>query len=877
MSADTTHRGEGGESRDSGGRRRRSLIWGSEVPFRNPHFIGRETELQKLHEQLASGVTAVIRQPPEALYGLGGVGKSEIAAEFAHRFSSEYDVVWWIRADQEDSIRGALIGLGRRLGLRDFNPEERDYSTRLVLDALQAGDPYEDWLLIFDNVTRAGIIGRYIPQGRGHVIITSRISQWQSELRTDGIEITEFALPETVQFLRSRVPQLAYDLDAATVSLSSPEEEMSWRQTHAERLAETIGNLPLAAEHAAAYLTQTGEPVDGYIAAFERNAHELLSREASMFSTHVVVATTWNVARDTLTLEARGLFQTLAFFSQEPISEEVLVQPGRVQELSSELVRVLSSNTEYRRAGRELSRFSLAKINGMRNVIQVHNVVQAVTRGRIEREDPETATMLRETVHALLAASDPGAPEKEQNDPVYERSIHHLVPSGALESGNPLVRNLIINQVRRLHLRGGYDESLSLGERTRQIWLADPGPDNIQTLALAVEIGIALRMAGRMAEAHELNSDTLDRLLRTYGGEDEAYLICANSYGQDLRLLGRYDDALAHDLQLLTPYERVFGPSHHRTLNVRNNIAIDLRCVGRFDEALTYDQQTQSERERLFGYSDPQTLSSKFGISRDLRRLGRYEEALSLARELAEIMEARNEPWRLYRLSVYAGLSVAIRRIGYYEEARGYAEETLRRYQALVGSEHRETLVAATNLINDRRVTDDLIGAQELGERTALAWEKIAGAGHPNTLAARANLAIVLRMRGNPGAAHDVNESVLAGFNQLYSYDHPSTLVVMTNLASDLAAIGDVRKARDLGEQTMAASRGVRGPDHPATLAVSANLVLDLRATGDEDGALELRTQTLAGYDTRLTEEHPQARRAIQQGRVNVDIEPMSP
>jgi tetratricopeptide (TPR) repeat protein len=871
---DSSHQPSG--SGERGARRRHSLIWGSEVPFRNPHFVGREAELQMLRDKLMSGETAVIRQPPEALYGLGGVGKTEIAAEYAHRYSGEYDIVWWVRADQEDSIRAALIGLGRQLGLKDFHLEERDHSSRLVLDALRAGEPYDQWLLIFDNVTRPGIIGRYIPQGSGHVIITSRLSEWQRELRTDGIEITEFALAETVQLLRNRIPRLAYHPDGATAAPATPDQEDARRQAEAERLAQTLGNLPLAAEHAAAYLKETGFPVDEYLHAFDHNAHELFSRDADMFASHVTVATTWSLTRDSLTPEARALFQILAFFSAEPISEEVLVQPGRMQDLAPELAKVLSSNTECRRAGRELARFSLAKINGVRNVIQVHNVVQAVTRGRIEREDPTAAETFRDTVHALLAASDPGAPEKEQNDPVYERSVHHLVPSGAQESANPLVRNLIINQVRRLHLRGGFAESLSLGEPTLRIWQDKFGADDIQTLTLAVEIGIALRSTGLVAKAHELNSDTLDRLSRSYGEDDEVYLLCANSYGADLRLLGRYDDALAHDLQLLPAYGRVFGPSQYRVLSLRNNIAIDLRCVGRFEEALDYDQSAYDERERLFGWSDRLTLWSKYGISRDLRRLGRYDEALNLAREVADVLERRDEPWRLYRLAIYVGLAAALRRVGLYQEGWGLAEDNLRRYQALVGNEHRETLVAATNLINDRRVVNDLDGAQELGEHTVLSWDKIVGADHPNTLAARANLAVVLRLRGNLDAARGTNESVLAGFRQLYAYDHPSTLVVMTNLASDLAAIGDVRHAREIGEMAVAASQQVRGPDHPATLAVLANFALDLRATGDEDRARELHAQAVAAYDARLTQEHPQGRRAAQQGRVNVDLEPMS-
>lgn len=876
---EVAHPQEGGTP-GTGTRRRRSLIWGSEIPFRNQYFTGREDALQRLHTQLISHNTAVIRQPPEALYGLGGVGKTEIAAEYAHRYSGEYDVVWWIRADQEDSIRSALIGLGRRLGLRDFNPEDRDYSSRVVLDALQSGEPYEAWLLIFDNVTRPGIVSRYIPQGRGHVIVTSRISEWRQELRTDGIEVKEFDLAETVRFLRRRVPQLSYHA-GRTSSLPVPGaeplsgEEDARREATAQQLARTLGNLPIAAEHAAAYLTETGQPTQEYISDFNRNAHELLSQPADMYSAEIV-STTWSLSRATLTPEARALFQVLAFISAEPISEDVLVRPTVAADLSGALAKVLGSRAELRRAGRELARFSLAKVHGLRNVIQLHNVVQAVTRGRIEREDPSTAAMLRDIVHSLLAAADPGEPEKEQNDPLYERTIHHVVPSGALETSNPLVRHLIIDQVRRLHLRGGNEESLSLGEQAMRIWTEQFGSDDILSLALAVQVGIAQRACGRVDEAYALNSRTM-QALRALGEDDETYLACAMSHGQDLRLLGRYDEALANDLDLLPAYEQMFGPGTFRPLMVNNNIAIDLRCVGKFPEALIRDQETYAACEQNFGYADRRTLSSKFGIARDLRRLGRYEEGLVLSRELAEIVEARAERWQLFRLSVYEELGQALRRTGYYVEACDLAEDTYRRYQSFAGDEHRETLVAATNLINHRRVTDSLAGAQKLGEQTVALWEKAAGHGHPNTLAARANLAVVLRRRGAISSAADVNETALTGFRQLFSYDHPSTLVVMSNLASDRAAAGDTQTAREFGEQAFAASQRLLGDQHPITLGIGTNLSLDLRATGDEDHARVLHASMLKGYKALLTDEHPHTRRAAEHGRIDLDLEPMSP
>lgn len=853
-----------GLGREADMQRHRTRIWGREIPFRNPHFTGREDELRKLRDQLQSGITAVIRQPPSALYGLGGVGKTQIAAEYAHRYADDYEVVWWVRADQEDSIQSSLVALGTQLRLPDVSPGDRDRSFRAVIDALQAGDPYSKWLIIFDDVTQPARLRRYVPQGSGHVIVTSRIREWRQVLSTDGIEVKEFYRPDTVRFLLDRVPQLT-SRDAGG---ADPAAEV-------DRLATALGDLPLAVEHAAAYLSQTGMSASEYIAAFERDAHTLLGQGADMYSNNLAVAATWSVSRQTLTAEARELFQLLAFFAAEPISEENLIQPGRVplgSELPPPLVKVLTSRTELRRAQRELARFSLVSIYGQRNVVQMHRVVQAVTRARIEKESPELAETLRETVFALLAATDPGAPEKEQNDSVYERSIHHLIPIKALESDNKLLRDLIVNQVRRLRMRGGQREALSLGEAALEAWRSEP--DDIQTLAVAVEVAVAKRILGLVEEAFKLNADTLKRLRDNYGEEDETYLICANSYGQDMRLLGRYDAALAHDLNILPAYERVFSPGQFRTLNLRNNIAIDLRCVGRFAEALDLDNRNAQERERYFGPLDRQTASSKFGMARDLRGLGRYDEALALARDLADSMETRNEPWNFHRLGIYAGLSVSLRRAGYYAEARSLAEDIYRRYVQLVGEEHRHTLVMAANLMCDRRVVDDLTGASELGEATALAWEKVTGPGHPNTLLARANLAIIRRMRGYPAAACEMNQAVLAGLRQLYSYDHPNTLIVMTNLASDLAAVGDVRQAREIGEQVLASSREIRGAAHPATLAASANLALDLRATGDPDAARALEEQTLAAYDAQLSGEHPQALRARQRGRVNIDIEP---
>jgi tetratricopeptide (TPR) repeat protein len=855
---------------DEGRPPRRLAVWGREVPFRNRHFTGREQELAELYRRLTEESTALIDQPPLPIHGMGGVGKTEIAAEYAHRHRDDYDLVWWVRAEQDETITNSLIALGRKMSLPQFRADDRDYSADIVLEALANRDPYERWLLIFDDAQSASVVSRYIPEG-GHVIITSRDRHWRRALQVDGIEIAEFTQEETIAFLRKRVPVLA---ELSVGESPDAAQENARRHEAAAELARELGQLPLATEHAAAYLVETGTSVDEYVRLFRRNAHELFASEVNI-NYPQTVTTTWSVSLARISKEADALFKLLAFFSAEPISEHLLVQPTIAPTLPEPLNRVLAGRTEFRRAARELGRYSLLKLSGARNIVQLHRVVQAVTKDRLTREDAEAAGRFRDTTHLLLAASDPGTPDRDDSEPFYQLSLQHILPSGAEDSPSPPVRRLIINQVERLHLHGGTKESLGFGEPILAHWRERFGADDKQTLALAVQIGAAMRTGLQWEQAWRLHADTLDRLKRAFGETDPVYLTCARVYGVDLRLLGRYADALDSDLRLLPLYEREFRPEHPDTLRVRTNIAVSLRCLGRFDEALEYDEEALAERLRTLDRSEHATLSSMFGKSRDLRGLGHYEESLDLIREISETLESKGEPWDTFRLLVAVDFSVALRTTGYYKEAFTQAAGNLERHRSILGPDHRQTLQAATNLINDHRLNEDLAGAQELGERTLLSWERIAGPGHPNTLSTCANLAVALRMRSNLKRARELNERALAGFGELFGDEHPSTLVTMHNLASDLALLGEVKLARQMGERTLEISRQYRRPQHPSTLATMANLALDRRADGDVEGADLLREETLTGYRTSELPDHPHARLAQNYGRVNLNVEPM--
>lgn len=852
-----------------------------DVPYRNTFFTGRTTELATLRGLLDPAQAGIV-----PLYGLGGIGKSEIATEYVHRYGPDYRLCCWIPSEKPELIKSSFLSLGRVLRLDGVRPDDRDRSVEIVLDALRQGDPVSDWLLIFDNAPEAAAVVPFVPRGPGHVIITSRDSHWSKALGVDGIEIGKWQRQETTKYLRKRVPALAdaSDKDASDGDPGDLAEEKS-RQADSGKLADAIDDLPIAADHAQAYLTQTGSSVQGYIDMLDSNAHVLMGYDVDIKYPRVV-ASTWSVSRAVISAEANALFTLLAFFAPEPVHEDLLVQSGKPPGLpfsssgESDLrvapQRVLTDYRQYRDAARELQRFSLAKMDGRRNVIQVHRVVRAVTQGEITRSDKEAADEFRSAVHSLLAATDPNAPDRDDTDEAYALSRPHIEPSGALESPNPLVRRLIINQVKHLYRMGGFTETLGIGEAALAKWREIFDPDDEQTLTLAVEIAPALRRAGRWKEAMSLDSATMSQLLSAHKSTgNETYLLCARSYGIDLLGLGQYAKALANDEPLIARFEQTFGPEHPETLQMRNNVGISLRCLGRFADALQYDRKTLEIRARLLGPNDTATLTSRFAVARSERRLGRWEEALRDIQGVANSLEQKGEPWNEFRMLVASDLGVSLRRVGYYQEAAHEGEAVLDRRRQMLGDDHRDTLRTAINVINDRRIVGDLRGAIELGEQTVAGLEKVVGPDHPNTVAARANLAIALRVAGNPKAASELNKQAMEDFVAMFGEEHPSSLVVMTNLASDLAAMGEVTRARELGERSFAVHKRFRGDDNFFTLATGANLSLDRRADGDAEGAEELHREIARRYHATLGSEHPDSRLAAQYGRANIDIEPM--
>ena len=164
-------------------------IWN--VPARNADFTGRGATLELLRDKLAGGGRAVV--VAQALYGLGGVGKTQLALEYAHRFMADYDLVWWVPSERAEETSGALADLARKMGLKvGDNVAE---AAEAALEELRR-DTTPHWLLIFDNADDPKQLEPYLPTGSGHVLITSRNQAWTHS--AEPLEVDVFTRDESV-------------------------------------------------------------------------------------------------------------------------------------------------------------------------------------------------------------------------------------------------------------------------------------------------------------------------------------------------------------------------------------------------------------------------------------------------------------------------------------------------------------------------------------------------------------------------------------------------------------------------------------------------------------------------------------------------------
>jgi tetratricopeptide (TPR) repeat protein len=827
-------------------------VWGN-VPQRNKNFTGRTELLADLRKRVTIGATALV---PHALHGLGGVGKTQLAIEYAHRYASDYQVIWWIRADQTALVRSSLAGLAQRLGIAGVDPGRVEESVTAVLDALRRGEPHARWLLVFDNADQPELIEAFMPTGPGDVIITSRNRHW--ERAADALEVNVFARQESKEFLRLCVDGIS-DADA-------------------DRLAEEFGDLPLGLEQAAAWLAQTAMTVDAYLDLLREEHSRILAENPPPPGYPVPVAAAWSLSVTRLrtqTPDAMELLQFCAFFGPAPIPLEFL-ELGRFI-VDSPLQVTLKDPILLGRAIRALGRYALARIDNHRRTLEVHRIIQRLIRDEL---DGDTRYRLRHGVHMVLAAADPGDPDEVDNWPRYAELLGHVGPSDVVKSQSTEVRRLAQNVVRYLLITGDYSEALRSADKALTMWGADSTPDGLYILVMTrLKIQI-LQALAEYQQAYALSAPTLDRMRKVLGEDHEETLILMNCRCIDLWARGEFAESLDFTKATLKRHQEVFGDDHPRTFAAKNNFAEAQELNGDYVAARQLQQRMYNEKLTFYGRDDhPRVLFTLDALGRTTLAEGHIGDALQLLEQAYNFFQRHVDAQVLLEsnswvLQQAVDLSIARRAMGDYAGALNIAEGAYERYQRThLSPTHPRTLAAAVSLGNAQRLAGDVQAAAKLLDDTSRRYEEVFGAQHPYTLSCKANLAITRRHLGDVAGARGLLESAAEGLSARLGPLHHHTLICHVGLATVLAELGDAEQAARRGEDAYKGLAVVLGEDHPHTLASAANFALDLRALGRGQRADELAELTRERYQRILGFEHPDAKAAAEGCRIDVGIE----
>jgi tetratricopeptide (TPR) repeat protein len=780
----------------------------SNLPPPNRRFRGREELLAKLREHLTSNRTAGIVQS-QAVHGLGGVGKTQLALEYAHRYSAAYDVVWWMPAEQPATVPSELVALARRLGI----PEAADQAgtVQALWDELRRRDR---WLLIFDNVEEPGDLKPYQPPGgNGHVVFTSRSPAWGGTAAVLSVDV--FSRAEAVGFLLDRT-----DSDD---------------EAKAHELAKLLGDLPLALEQAAAYLEETKTSLGQYLEMLREQTVKVLAHGTPSNYDHRV-ATTWLISLKRIRASepvAQDLLTLCSFLAPDDIPRSLPREHPK--ELPEPLQGVARDQLAFNGAVAALIRYSIVKATA--DTLSVHRLVQAVLRDHAGADQKRWAG----AAVRLLAAAFPFATDDARAWARCERLLPHALTAAeyaqTLRVEPETTVWLLDCAAAYLWERGQLRQARSVFERALAI---DEATHDANHAALAIDrnnLGNVLQASGDLAGARAQLEQALRIAEASYGSGHPVVAAVRNTLGRVLQNLGAWPEAQAQLEQALRIAEASYGSGHPVVAAVRNTLGGVLQDLGDLEGARSQFEQALAIDEAADGYGPghPNAATIRANLARVLQERGDLEGARAQFEQALAIDEAVFQPDHPTLAIDHNNLGRLLHDDGDLKGARAELERAIAIDEAAHGPDHPALAIRRNNLGAVLQAEGDLEGARTEFERALAIDERSYGKDHPALAIISANLADVLEAQDDlPGARRQL-ERALAITKAAFGSHHPDMLVRHSGLGRVLHRLGYLGAARRQLEQALAVAEANHGPDRPVTIQIRA----ELNAVADEMFALE--------------------------------------
>ncbi|MGW2843254.1 tetratricopeptide repeat protein [Streptomyces sp. NPDC001493] len=773
-------------------------------------FVGRSAELDALDTAFAEPGGVVLR----AVSGLGGVGKSALAARWATERSTER-LRWWIGADSAAAVETGLAAIARALqpGLAGL-PQELQRERALAWLA-----SHEDWLLVLDNVNHPDDVRPLLDRlgTGGRVLITTRLASGWHQLATT-VRLGVFDPSESVELFQRILTQ---DGPRSTEG--------------AAEVCEELGHLALAVEQAAAYCHENGTTPRAYLAMLRSWPAETYATGAETTDADRTVARVWRITLDRLadTPLAGDVLRTLAWYAPDHIPRDLLDGLAPPPVLAKAIGRLVAHSMVTA---------------GPDGTLSVHRLVQALAR----TPDPDDPHRAADAVAAARERATEGllrtVPDADRPDlwPLGRSLLVHAEALGqhtAPEDDSEATARLLNWAARFLKEQIVLEPAADHYRRALSGLVAALGDDAQAVLTCRSELAEVLVGLEQTEQAEELFEALLAGSRRVPGDEDTNSRILLANLAASAYKAGDLDRAEMLYTRVLVDAIRADGEEHQLTLAIRSGLAHVHEGRGDIDGALVMHGRVLADLLRVLGADHPDTLAARDALGRGLGAAGRTARAIETLRlNLDEHLRVRGErhPATLVARCHLAEVHLLA---GDQERAAVLFRQNLDAAHHL-GPDHPQALLARHRLATTYQEAGNPCRAVPLLEEDLAERSRLYGEDHLEALRSRHHLAAACADAGQWDRARTLHADNLARLERVLGKDHPETLTSRHHLALNLLVAGEARTALRQYRRLAADCARVLGPYHPNTLMARTQVAAAHFVTGAPARGIALLERT---------------------------------